>query len=258
MGVPEELLDALGSAVREMMDGRTAVAFSGGLDSGVIAAIASGHGSIRAYTVGTEGSYDVRASEELARDMGIEWEHIPLTASALEEDLRDMIRITGTVNPITLSFEVPLYYVMRHSPERVILSGQGADEIFAGYSKYENLDGDDLRDRMDRDMMELMRNTLVHERKVADRFGKRIGYPYLDPRVTSIASAMDIGDLAPRDLRKTVLRDVAGLLGQPGIAARPKKAAQYGSGTMDTLRRMAKGRGMTVSSMIAAISEGSI
>lgn len=257
MGVPEELWAALDSVIGDMMSERTAVAFSGGLDSGVIAAMAAVHGKIKLYTVGTEGSYDVKASQEMASDMGLEWEHIVLTEADLESNLKEMIEITGTVNPITLSFEIPLFYVTKYSSEDVILSGQGADEIFAGYAKYEELSEEDLRDQMNKDMMELMRNTVKHEKKVAEHFGKDVRYPYLDKTVTDIVGKIDIKDLAPREIRKAFLRDVAYLIDQPEIAAKPKKAAQYGSGTMDTMRKMAKRKGTTVSGLISMLSEGS-
>jgi len=256
MDVSADLRDALDAAVGDMASGRTAIAFSGGLDSGVAAAMAAAHSEVTLYTAGTEGSYDVRASEELAGIMGLDWKHIVIREEDIVTHLREMISITGTVNPITLSFEIPLFCVLKHSSERVVLSGQGADEIFAGYAKYENLGMDELRCRMNTDMMELVSTTIEHERKTAERFGKTIRYPYLDKRVTDIVESIDIKDIAPKDLRKSFLRDVAVLIGRPEIAAKPKKAAQYGSGTMDAMRKAAKKRGMTVSSLISHIAGG--
>lgn len=256
MGLTEQLAETLDNAVERSMSERTAVAFSGGLDSGVIAVMAKRHGHVVLYTVGTEGSYDVNASKELAEIIGVEWVHIRLTEDELESDLKDMIAMTGTLNPITLSFEIPLFCVMKHSKEDTILSGQGADELFAGYAKYESLDDDDLRDRMNKDMMELLKTTLVHEMKMAEHFGKTMGYPYLNDDVLDIVKGMEIKDIAPREVRKSVLRDVATLLNQPEIAAKPKKAAQYGSGTMDTLRKIAKKKGTTVSGLVTMLSEG--
>lgn len=72
MGIPEDLRDALDSAVSKLMSrsGRTAVAFSGGLDSGIVAAMASVHGPVKLYTVGTAGSFDPETSGELAAEIG--------------------------------------------------------------------------------------------------------------------------------------------------------------------------------------------
>ena len=254
-GAAERLRDAIQGAVDEALSSGTAnVAFSGGLDSGIIAAMSKGRAKL--YTVGTEGAYDVTASAELASIMGTEWEHIPLTDGGIGDSLTEMMRITGTVNPITLSFEIPMFYILKYSTEDVVLSGQGADELFAGYAKYVNLRHDELRDRMKEDMIRLTGETMDHERKMAEHFGKRIAYPYMDERVTSLVGSMEIKDIAPGDVRKSVLRDVAVLIGRPEIAAKPKKAAQYGSGTMDMIRSLAKRNGMTVSQLITKIAEG--
>jgi asparagine synthase (glutamine-hydrolysing) len=51
-----------------------------------------------------------------------------------------------------------------------------------------------------------------------------------------------------------LLRDAAKALGQPELAEKPKKAAQYGSGTMIALRSMAKKRKMTVREMIMSMA----
>ena len=245
-----ELGGVLDSAVKGMVSERTAIAFSGGLDSGIVAAIAGKYSNVTLYTVGVNGSYDVNASKELAEMMGLKWKHIVLEEGELEKDLKDMIRITGTVNPITLSFEVPLFYVLREAQEERVLSGQGADELFAGYSKYLDLKDDALRDQMREDMMDLMNVTVIHEQKVAKEFGKTLMYPYLDTNVVEVVKNIDIKDLEPKDVRKAVLREVAIDIGQPEIASKPKKAAQYGSGTMSLLRTIAKKKGTTVNGLI--------
>lgn len=252
-----ELRDTLRKVIEEAVLGKeAAVAFSGGLDSGIVAAMAGGYGKVGLYTVGAEGSYDVKESEEMAKTMGLPWKHLQLTEESLETNLEEMMRITGTVNPITLSFEIPLFYILKYSSEKIVMSGQGADELFAGYSKYEDLDHNELRDKMNDDMFNLMNVTIEHERKVAENFGKVMAYPYLDDRVTDIVKKIDIKDLAPRELRKAVLRDVAISMDRSDIAAKPKKAAQYGSGTMSLLRSMAKKKKTTVNGMISSISEG--
>ena len=255
MAVSEELKNVLDSAVKAMVAERTAVAFSGGLDSGIVAAIAGKYSNVTLYTVGVDDAYDVKASEELAELMGLKWKHIVLKEDELEKDLKEMIRITGTVNPITLSFEVPLFYVLKHSDEDRVLSGQGADELFAGYSKYVDLKEDALRDQMKEDMLNLMNVTIIHEQKVAKEFKKTLNYPYLDKNVIDVVKKISIKDLEPKDVRKAVLREVAIDLDQPEIASKPKKAAQYGSGTMSLLRTIAKKKGTTVNGLIESLND---
>ncbi len=252
MDMSSELTEALRSTIERMVGGKDiAVAFSGGLDSGIVASIVKEYASsVTLYTAGVENAYDVRESEDLAKVIGLGWKHVLISEDDIEENIRQMVSITGTVNPITLSFEIPLYYVSKECKEDLIIGGQGADELFAGYSKYIGLSADDLRDQMGADMTRLLNETLKHEKAVADHFGKTILYPYLDAAVTDVVGRIDMKDLIPGDVRKEALREVAESIGQPEVAAKKKKAAQYGSGAMNLFRKIAKKKGMTVSEMV--------
>lgn len=256
MDVSPKLTETLRTVIREMVGGKdVAVAFSGGLDCGIVAAIAKEYASsVKLYTAGVEDAYDVRESEGLAKVLGLEWEHLVITEEDLEECIRSMISITGTVDPVTLSFEIPLYYVSKNVKERYIIGGQGADELFAGYSKYIGLSETEFRDLREADMARLFNQTLAHEKKVTESFGKTIFYPYLDRRVMDVVGELAISDLVPGELRKENLRKVADAIGQPEVAAKKKKAAQYGSGAMNLFRKIAKAKGMTVNEMIEGMS----
>lgn len=258
MDISAELTSVLRSAIRRMVEGRdVAVAFSGGLDSGIVAAIAKDYASsVKLYTAGVKDAYDVLESESVAEILGLEWEHILITEDELEGNIREMIDVTGTVNPITLSFEIPLFYVSKNVQQRYIIGGQGADELFAGYSKYIGLSEDEFKDLREADMARLFNYTLAHEKMVADHFGKEILYPYLDRDVMDLVGRIDMKDLIPGDVRKENLRKVADNIGQPVVAAKKKKAAQYGSGAMNLFRKIAKKKGMTVNEMITGMKDG--
>jgi len=253
----ENLENAIVSAVRNgVEDQDIAVAFSGGLDSGLVAAIAKDYArSVTLYTSGKDQSYDVVMAREMSEQLGLPWLHIPITEDNIEARLREMISITATSSPLTLSFELPLFFVCRTVHEKLILGGQGSDEMFAGYSKYIGLSEEELNRARKSDIGKLITSTIPHETKVADHFGKKILYPYLDPLVTMEVSSMDLKDLMPKDAdnRKLLLKQVARNLGYPFIAEKKKKAAQYGSGTMDLVRDVAKQKGMTYSELVESI-----
>jgi asparagine synthase (glutamine-hydrolysing) len=253
----EHLEEALVSAIKSQVEGEDiAVAFSGGLDSGLVAAIAKDYArSVTLYTSGKDQSYDVVMAQEMSEQLGLPWLHIPLTEDNIEQRLREMISITGTSSPLTLSFELPLFFVCRTVREKYIIGGQGSDELFAGYSKYIGLSDEELTRAMKADLGKLITSTIPHETKVADHFGKKILYPYLDPLVTMQVNAMDLKDLKPKDQdsRKMMLREIARDLGYPFIADKKKKAAQYGSGTMDLVRKVASDKGMTYTELVDQI-----
>ncbi|MDR0791309.1 MAG: asparagine synthase C-terminal domain-containing protein [Methanomassiliicoccaceae archaeon] len=252
-----ELISSLEAPIRKAVSGRkVAIAFSGGLDSGIVAVLSKRHGDVMLYTVGVMDAYDVKAAAEMSGILGLPWRHLELTEDALEKELPEMIRMTGTVNPITLSFEVPLYFVLKHSDESIVLGGQGADELFLGYAKYVGLSEEQFNTVLKEDMAQLMNITLAHEHAVAREFKKTVVHPYLDEKVVDLVNRIGRSGVSADDVRKPLLRDAARVLGHPELAEKPKKSAQYGSGTMTVLRSMAKKRNMTVREMIIQMSGG--
>ena len=249
-----ELLDASVAKCTEGCD--VAIAFSGGIDSGLVAALAKRHAkSVRLYTVGTRGSHDVEAASEVAPLLGIPHEIIEIDDRVILENLRREIEITGTVSPLTLAFEMPLFCVMRTCSESIILGGQGADELFAGYSKYVGMKDLQMRDEMAKDLAKLYTSTKTHESKMGQHFGKTVRYAFLDKDIVALSRNAPTEALRPidEDVRKKLLSDAAVDLGYDFLADRKKKAAQYGSGTMDAVRRICRSKGTTYNELVAGM-----
>ena len=95
------------------------------------------------------------------------------------------------------------------------------------------------------------------ELKIAEHFNKTLYYPYLDISMTSLVEKIDPEVLRPKDMdsRKEVLRKIAIHLGYDFIAKRPKKSSQYGSGTTDLIRGIAKENNMMYAEYIASIRD---
>jgi asparagine synthase (glutamine-hydrolysing) len=101
----------------------------------------------------------------------------------------------------------------------------------------------------------LLQVSVPCEKQIAVHFGKTLVYPYLDPAVTAAVGRLDPADLRPVDLdsRKRVLRETATDLGFPFLAERRKKSSQYGSGTTDLVRGLAKAAGMQYNEYVASL-----
>jgi asparagine synthase (glutamine-hydrolysing) len=250
----DNMLKVLEGAVKEECDEAEAgVLFSGGLDSTVLAKLASTWCQVRLYTIGMPESHDLKVAEETASDLDMRWEGILLDRRDILRALPRISEIIGTDNPLVLSFEMPLYIVSAMAKERLLISGQGADELFGGYARYARMSEAELSLNLDQDLKSLLTVGMERERKIADAFGKDIRHPYLHRAVVEMAQHLPMSELIRDGERKKVLRDVATLLHLGPVAARPKKAAQYGSGVMRQMRSEAKERGIPISDLASSL-----
>ncbi len=226
----------------------SALAFSGGLDSSVIAYLMKDL-TPTLYTVGLKNSRDVKNAVEVSKVLGLRVEIIEFTENDILEGVKFLKKIDESMSPVEISFELPLYFVLKKSKEKVVYCGQGADELFGGYRKYlEN------PEKMSGDLEKLLDVGLKREVTIAKRLGKKLEYPYLNSEITGLSKEMPLECKIRGDIRKWILRMAAEIIGVPEIITRrEKKAAQYGSGVWKEMKRMAKRNGKEISEFIEKI-----
>lgn len=141
--VIKELRNELEAAVRRQMiaDVPVGVLLSGGMDSTAIASIAVRNSGNRldTYTVGFEGDFhdnELDFARTTARRLGTAHHDVVLTAEKFRDSLASVV--DSLEEPIATASAIPMYAVSalasRHV--KVVLTGQGADEPFAGYARY--------------------------------------------------------------------------------------------------------------------------
>jgi len=162
------------------------------------------------------------------------------------------LRSLGFQDPVSISFELPLYVACSELSEEDLMSGQGADELFGGYSRYSTMDALSRRKAMDTDIEGLLSSGAEREGDLARRFGKRLVCPYLSPEVISISKEFAPDEMIGPEGNKLPLRYLASSLGLPS-ASSPKKAAQYGSGTMAAMKRMASRDKLPIGRWVAEV-----
>jgi len=142
---PKAIRERLETAVvkRLMSDVPLGVFLSGGLDSSIIAALVRQHvDELHSFSVGMEGSPDILAAREVAEHLGTrhhEYEYTPGEATSM---LEEAIAHLESYDPALLRSAVPCYFVSKIASDhvKVVLSGEGADEAFAGYLYFRSID----------------------------------------------------------------------------------------------------------------------
>lgn len=217
-----------------------AVAYSGGLDSAVVERIAREHAETRCYTCAVRGSYDHIHAPESADEDGIDLELIDLDRARLTELVSKACTVLDAREPLKAAYSIPILCVVDASREEVVLVGSGADELFGGYAKY--LESDDPESEMAEDIKKMQ---IEHDllKIYAESVGKRLEAPFTSPDIIAFARGLPTLKKLDATERKIVLREVARILGVSSHDS-PKKAAQYSSGVMREMKRMARERGV--------------
>ena len=213
-----------------------AVAFSGGVDSSVLAACARRHGRVVACSCSSEGSGDAAKSAAAAAEIGVELVRTKLT---MEVVARELSRLDLPFEPSLMDRSLwCLYSLAAQSAAaagaRVMLLGQLADELFGGYAKYaQALDAGGegaAQSMMDEDLGGYGGRGRIRDVGACSAWVEP-KFPYEDRAVTEFAASIPLSYKITSSARKAVLRRAALILGVPeGIAGAAKKAAQYSSG----------------------------
>ena len=128
---------------RLMSDVPVGVFLSGGLDSSIIAALMKQHVSeLHSFSVGLPGSPDLKSARLVAEQLGTIHHEYVYSEEEMQTVLSDVIYYLESYDPALVRSAIPCYIVSRLASEhvKVVLSGEGADELFAGYSYFENYD----------------------------------------------------------------------------------------------------------------------
>lgn len=198
--------------------------FSGGLDSSFLLFLSAEN--CDPCVVGSLGSKDILNAKLIA-----DFYHRPIRIEYVPE--ADVIESASTITKIEpsaslteISYDAVLVTLMKRTENEIVVTGQGSDEIFYGYSKF--LDG---RENSNKNSMDILRNrTLPRENKLASIFGKRLVTPYLDDEIVKTYSDLPREMHIVEGVGKMILRREAVNCGfNPEFAMAKKLAAQYGS-----------------------------
>lgn len=257
----EELCSALTAAVEKRTRGvKVGLLFSGGVDSSLLARIVEELGREAVlYTVGLEGCQDFEHAEKASDFFDSELKCRVIREEDLADYARKVVYAIEEYNPMKVSVGIPLYAACEAAKRdglKVVIAGQGADELFAGYKRYLRLSEDRLEAALLRDIERMAEVNLQRDDAIAMANSLELRVPYLDRDVVGVALGLPAKYKIKDGRRKHILRLAARKKGLPDfIVERHKKAVQYSTGVEKALRMLAKEKDNTVEGYLKSIYE---
>ncbi|MFC7343844.1 asparagine synthase (glutamine-hydrolyzing) [Saccharopolyspora griseoalba] len=226
-----------------MSDVEVGVFLSGGLDSSIVAAIAAAEraedgGRLRTFAVGTEGSPDLIAARAAARHLGTEHHEMVFDAEQALAAVDEVVASVESFDASLIRSAIPNWFLARLASEhvKVVLTGEGADELFAGYGHYHGSSAGDLDAELRRALGDLHGLNLQRCDRVTMAHGLEARVPFLDAEVIAHAMSLPAGckELDDGFEKAHLRRAFAGWLPEE-LLWRRKLQFGTGSGAQETL-----------------------
>jgi asparagine synthase (glutamine-hydrolysing) len=236
----------IGAVQRQMMgDVPVGVFLSGGLDSAIVAAIAARHlerhgERLQTFAVGTQGSADLLAARVIARHLGTEHHERVYDAREAVRALPDVVRAIEHFDPSLVRSAVPNFMLAEMTSQhvKVVLTGEGADELFAGYEYLRRFaSAEALQAELMRTVHGLHNLNLQRCDRVTMAHSLEARVPFLDRQVIAFAFGLPMAwkQSAPGELEKRLLRRAFDGWLPREILWRVKAEFGDGSGAKDVL-----------------------
>ena len=249
----DELHDALEAAVKRqlMCDVPYGVLLSGGLDSSVISAIAKKNAARRvetddqqeawwprlhSFAVGLKGAPDLAKAREVADHIGTVHHEINYTVQEGLDAIRDVIYFIETYDVTTVRASTPMYLlarVIRSMGIKMVLSGEGADEVFGGYLYFHKApDAEAFHEETVRKLSKLHLYDCLRANKSLAAWGVEGRVPFLDKEFLDVAMRLNPeAKMCPgKSIEKRVVREAFADMLPESVAWRQKEQFSDGVG----------------------------
>ncbi|CZF80027.1 Asparagine synthetase B [glutamine-hydrolyzing] [Grimontia celer] len=261
----EELTAALEAAVKRqlMTDVPYGVLLSGGLDSSITSAVAKRFAAMRvedddksaawwpqlhSFAIGLEGAPDLKAAREVAEKIGTVHHEMTYTIQEGLDAIRDVIYHIETYDVTTIRASTPMYLMGRKIKAmgiKMVLSGEGADEIFGGYLYFHKApNAQEFHEETVRKLLALNMFDCARANKSLAAWGVEGRVPFLDKEFIDVAMRLNPKDkmCGNGKMEKHILRECFEHYLPDSIAWRQKEQFSdgVGYGWIDTLRAVAE------------------
>ena len=255
--------DALEDAVKRqlMSDVPYGVLLSGGLDSSVISAIAQKYASHRieddsqspaywprlhSFAVGLKGAPDLAKAKMVADHIGTVHHEINYTIQEGLDAIRDVIYFIETYDVTTVRASTPMYLlarVIKSMGIKMVLSGEGADEIFGGYLYFHKApNAEEFHNETVRKLSKLYMYDCLRANKSLSAWGVEGRVPFLDKEFLDVAMRTNPeAKMCPgKTMEKKIVREAFANMLPEEVAWRQKEQFSDGVGYswIDTLKEI--------------------
>ena len=259
----KEVKEALEQSVKRqlMSDVPYGVLLSGGLDSSVISAIAKKYApkrietnsmqdawwpQLHSFAVGLKGAPDLIAARKVAEHIGTVHHEINYTIQEGLDAIRDVIYYIETYDVTTVRASTPMYLlarVIKSMGIKMVLSGEGADEVFGGYLYFHKApDAKSFHDETIRKLKKLYMYDCLRANKSLMAWGVEGRVPFLDKEFLDVAMRVDAEQKMSKDgkIEKWIVRKAFEDLLPESVAWRQKEQFSDGVGYswIDTLKKI--------------------
>jgi asparagine synthase (glutamine-hydrolysing) len=210
---------------------------SGGLDSSaLVAMMASRVKELHTFAVGFAGSPDLAAARRVADHLGTIHHERTIDPAQVAEALPEIVYFLESTDLDLVRSAVPTWFVSELAAEhvKVVLTGEGADELFAGYRYHSEVPSHLLHDELHRSLRELHHINLQRVDRMTMAQGLEARVPFLDLDVIETSMGVPVELKLPEGgPEKWVLREAVADLLPDEIVWRTKSQFDEGSGVGD-------------------------
>ena len=245
----ELLAKYLKNSISKVVGDKTGILFSGGVDSALLAHLLNQKsGKAILVSSSAEGARDRTHTEDAARILGMDIKSVEITSELVWSILPEVVYAAETDNRMDIEIALPFFLCSKEGRKlgvKYMVSGQGPDELFAGYARhvrlFETQGPRALEKQLRQEVAVTHEANISRDERVIAAHGLQAFFPYLDPRFTQLALSLPADwKVRPNETpeRKVLFRHLARRMGLPDILANtPKKATQYSSGSSKMLTK---------------------
>lgn len=231
----QKIATILSKSIHDCLDKKTAISFSGGIDSSVILTVLKNE-KIGVFSFGVEKSQDIVNSRKITSELGINVSEIVVDEKDILEAYKKVYELLP-MGLLKIEILIPIYVVaeaVAKAGYKTLIFGSGAEEVFAGYEKYYSArrKGKDPEKMIKEEFSTLPERDIAYVKKICKHFEIEAKFPFYNHELAQLMFSIPIEErLDNQKIKKGILRKAAKLLGVPQLAVeRKKQAMQYGSG----------------------------